>query len=622
MVAEGCPTERLARYHQARAAGGAALIVTEAARMHPTAYNEGAVIDASSDACIPGYRRIAELAQAEGAQVIGQLSHPGRVNARLLDGVKAPSYSASAVRDHRFKNVPRPLSLAQIADIVAAHAAAARRFRDAGLDGVEISSAFGVLGAQFLNPATNQREDAYGGTPENRVRFLVEVFDAVRSAVGPEMIVGVRLALDEKEQDGITPDLAIEAAVLLDRVAALDYFNVIAGSMAGSGGSVHVVPSMLVETGYLASDAARFKAAVRKPVFLAGRINQPQTAEQILASGQADMCGMTRALIADPAMPNKARAGKLDDIRACIACNQACIGHFQSGSPVSCIQFPESGREERFGRLPAAEKPRRVFVAGAGPAGLKAATVAARRGHAVTLYEAGSQIGGQVRLAQAVPGRAEFGGLVTNLEREFQASGADLKKNSPLTRALVAEAAPDAVIIATGATPYLPADAECEGAHLVSACAVLADEVNVGSRVVIADWRGDWIGLGAAEKLARAGCAVHLAATGPLAGEALQMYLRNHWVGVLHGLGVTVATDLRFFGADSDTAYFQHSVTAAPVLFENTDTVVLSQGHEADRSLEQQLQGLEIEQHIIGDCLSPRTAEEAVYEGLMAGMKV
>jgi len=193
--------------------------------------------------------------------------------------------------------------------------------------------------------------------------------------------------------------------------------------MAGLGGSIHVVPPMDIAHAYVAPQAGTLRAAVGLPVFVAGRINQPQIAEQVLASGQADMCGMTRAMISDPEMANKAKAGKLDDIRACIACNQACIGHYHAGYAISCIQNPASGRELTLGQPMPASRKRRVVVVGGGPAGMKAAATAAERGHEVILCEKENRLGGQALLAQMLPGRAEFGGLVTNLERELARAG-------------------------------------------------------------------------------------------------------------------------------------------------------------------------------------------------------
>jgi hypothetical protein len=477
-----------------------------------------------------------------------------------------------------------------------------------------------MLPAQLLNPRVNRREDGYGGDLAGRLRFLREALEAARAELGPGPVLGLRISVDEMEIDGLTEAEVADACRALDALPALDYFNLTAGSMAGLGGSVHVVPPMAIRAGYLADPAGRLRRTLTKPVFLAGRINQPQIAEAILAAGQADMCGMTRALIADPEMPAKAKAGRTDDIRACIACNQACIGHLHAGTPVSCIQHPETGREQRFGRLAPAARRLRVLVAGGGPAGMKAAAVAAARGHAVTLCEAGPRLGGQVLQAQLLPGRAEFGGLATNLAREMEMAGVEVRTGTRVTRALVEAEAPDAVVIATGARPHRPPPERCEGAQVLDAWAVLAGGANPGGRVVVSDWRGDWAGMGVAELLARNGAAVTLAVNAPVPGNALQIYLRDHWNGVLHGLGVKAMPYLRFYGADADTAYFQHSITQEPVAIEGIDTVVACHGAEADGTLERELAGLGVELRLAGDCHAPRTAEEAVYEGLVAAV--
>ncbi|MFQ5566033.1 MAG: FAD-dependent oxidoreductase, partial [Paracoccaceae bacterium] len=326
--------------------------------------------------------------------------------------------------------------------------------------------------------------------------------------------------------------------------------------------------------------------------------------------------------ICDPEMANKAAAGRLDDIRACIACNQACIGHLQAGTPISCIQHPETGREERFGRPAPARRRMKILVAGGGPGGMKAAAVAAHRGHEALLCEAAPRLGGQTLLAQLLPGRAEFGGLTTNLAREVALAGAEVRTGETVTRALVEAEAPDAVVIATGARPHLPPAERWEGAHLLDAWSVLEGRANVGHRVVVSDWRGDWVGMGLAEMLARNGAAVTLAVNAPAAGNALQMYLRDHWNGVLHSLGVRVMPYLGFYGADGEAAYFQHAVTQEPVVLDEIDSVVVCHGAEAAGGLEEELAGLGIETRLIGDCLAPRTAEEAVYEGLLAGVEL
>ena len=287
--------------------------------------------------------------------------------------------------------------------------------------------------------------------------------------------------------------------------------HIVAGTSASLGGAVHIVPPMAIEAAYLAKEAGTFKAGLNIPLFVTGRINQPQEAELILARGQADVCGMTRALICDPQMPNKTDTGHVEDVRACIACNQACIGHFHKGLPISCIQHPETGRELIFGQRQTTAKRKRIMIAGGGPAGMKAAAVAAQRGHDVTLYEASSQLGGQVLLAQLLPRRSEFGGASTNLQREMELAGVRVVRNTRVDRALVEQEKPDMVIVATGAEPYWPFFERGGELQVVDAWQVLREEVQIGRSVVVVDWRCDWIGPGIAERLTRAGHLVQLA---------------------------------------------------------------------------------------------------------------
>ncbi len=253
---------------------------------------------------------------------------------------------------------------------------------------------------------------------------------------------------------------------------------------------------------------------------------------------------------------------------------------------------------------------------------MKAAAVAAARGHEVTLYEATARLGGQALLAQALPGREEFGGLVTNLARELELAGAEVVTGTEATGGLIRGHAPDVVVLATGARPRRIAVEGADEAHVVDAWQVLRGEANVGSSVVIADWRCDWVGLGLAEKLARDGCRVRLAVDGIVPGETIQGIVRDHWIGVLHSLGVEMIPYLRLFGTDRSTAYFQHSTSGAPVLLEDCETLVLSQAYQAVNGLAGELAESGIPIVKVGDCLSPRTAEEAVLEGLKAAWAI
>jgi 2,4-dienoyl-CoA reductase-like NADH-dependent reductase (Old Yellow Enzyme family) len=617
---DGTVNAALVEYHRARAKGGAGLIVTQVAGVHETARYTSHLLMATSDDCIAGYRTLAEAVHAEGCAIFSQLFHPGREIMESADGLLAVAYAPSAVPNERFHVMPRALPVALIDEIVAGYASAARRMHQAGLDGVEVVASHGYLPAQFLNPRLNLRDDAYGGSDANRQRFLLEVCQAIRAATDEGFVIGLRISGGERDDAGLTMEEAVTATKALE--PHLDYVNVTTGTSASVGGAVHIAPPMAFAAGYVAPDAGVFKRALNLPIFVAGRINQPQIAEAILTAGQADMCGMTRAMIADPEMPNKAARGAVDDIRACIGCNQACIGHFHRGLPVSCIQHPQTGRELTYGSLIPALVPKRVMVVGGGPAGMKAAATAAQRGHHVTLYEAGQHLGGQALKAQLLPGRAEFGGIVTNLTREMELAQVQIRRGIRVTVDLVEAERPDVVILATGALPYVP-DLPTDGqVQIVTAWQVLEGKATLGARVLVADWRCDWIGPGIAERLTRAGSHVTLAVNGTHPGESLPLYVRDTMAATLQDLGVAIQPYARLYGTAGDTVYLQHTASGAAMEITGVDTVVLALGHQSVDDLSASLLARGVDVRMIGDCLSPRTAEEAVFDGLKAGVAV
>lgn len=615
---DGVVNEALVAYLEKRARHGVGLIVLQVSGVHETARYTSHLLMANSDDCIPGYRRLAETCQRHGSVLFAQLFHPGREIMESADGLKPVAYSASSMPQERFHVMPRALSLGKIHEIVEGFGAAARRMQQAGIQGVELLASHGYLPAQFLNPKVNTRKDGYGGSFANRVRFLEEVIDEIRRQTGDKLAIGVRISCDERDEGGMGQEVAVETLRYLE--AKLDYASVVAGTSASLGGSVHIVPPMSVENAYLQDEVLALRASLSLPLILSGRINQPHEAEAVIRSGAADMCGMTRALICDPAMPSKAMDDDAEGIRACIGCNQACIGHFHRGLPISCIQYPESGRELVYDDIGKTERFQNIAVVGGGPAGMKVAVVAAARGHRVTLYEAESRLGGQANQAQQLPHRAEFGGLVTNLLEEVKRSGIEVVMKRRVTPEELLKLGFDQVIVASGASPYTPPLERMGDLPMSQATELLTSKVLPGGHVLVYDTQGDWVGVGIAEMLARNGAKVTLAVNGLYVGESLQSYVRDSTATRLHNLDITVITYARAFGVDDDTVYLYHTGGGQPMVVENVDHLVLSCGGVPNVSPEEEdcWQGLPVT--LIGDCLAPRTAEEAVYDGLKAAI--
>ena len=617
----------LVAYHEARAQGGAGLIVLQVSGVHETARYTSHVLMATDESSVPGYQAVAEAVHRHGATIFAQLFHPGR---EVMDGERGMAPRAKAPSDEpqeRFKVVPEALTTAEVKDIIAGYGRAAKRITDSGIDGVEIVASHGYLPIQFFNPGVNTRTDEYGGSPQNRRRFLAEVVAAVRESVGPDAVVGLRISGEEKTEDGL---VATEILDLIDHLDGLDhdgrdcldYYSVTAGDSSTLQGAVHIVPSMQVEAAYATNLSEQVKKITDKTVMVAGRINQPHEAEAAIAEGRTDMAIMTRAMICDPEIANKSQADRVDEIRACIGCNQACIGHFQQGVPISCIQYPRIWSRTHLPAPTPRSRPRQGprHRWGTGRTQSRPA-VAGEQGDEVVLCEKEPHLGGAVLLAQELPYRSEFGELATNLTAEAARAGVHIRTSTPVTQALIDDIVPDHVIVATGAQQRLPALEIADDSLVIGARDYLREDPNLPTgRVLVTDWKGDWIGLGIALRLAAAGRHVTLATAANFAGAAIQQYTRTLLVSQALRTGrIEFLNDARLVGVDANTGYLQS--TLCEIVHEVAD-VAATIVSAAPRSVPVDLDFGTASVTVIGDALAPRTVEEAVYEGLTAATEI
>src|SRR5262245_54718519 len=396
--------ERLGRYLADRARGGAGVIIAGQAQVHPTtAYQMHNNAVAWRPEAVPHFRRLTDQVRAHGALAFLQLAHNGGVNQGPWS--KLPAWAPSEVANSL--EAPKVLERADIAELVEHFALSAHHAAAGGFDGIEIHGAHGYLIHEFLSPRHNRRTDEYGGSLDNRLRFAVEVLTAVRAAVGSTVAVGLRLVGDEElGGNGLTAVEAAEIGARLEQRGLVDFLDVSVG-ISGIG----MVRPVYVPHGFGVYAARAVKAAVQQvPVFAVHRILTPDEAEAILARGDADAINLVRALIADPEWVSKAARGASAEIRKCTGCNQGCYGNLTLGLPITCVTNPAVGRDGELGlgTLEPAPRSKRVVVVGGGPAGLEAAWVAAARGHRVTVLERSGELGGKIRLAQRLPGRAEL----------------------------------------------------------------------------------------------------------------------------------------------------------------------------------------------------------------------
>jgi len=612
----GLQGEDLIAYHEARARGGVGMSTIQATGVHPGAPSG---IPLYSDSCLPFLEEISARMKPHGMKLFLQMYHPGAAG-----GMGGPeAWSASAIPNPLAGVVPIAMTQTMIDDVVASFAAAARRCRDGGLDGVDVHASSGYLIHEFLSPALNQRTDKYGGTLDNRMRFFIEVMEAIRAEVGyGGFAVGVRLPNEDYVPGGLTPEQNAEIAQRIEPLA--DYVSLHMGAYWRFHKLIAPADDPL---GVEMAANKRITPLITKPTIVVGRIMTLDHASHIVASGEADMVSMVRALIADPELVNKARRREEHKIRPCIGSNMGCVGQLMSTGRLSCVVNVAAAREARVSHdvQDRAAQPKKILVVGGGPAGLEFARTAAMRGHSVELHEAMKVLGGQVTIAAMAPHRADLGAITSWLADEIDALGVDVHMNSMVDAQLAAERAPDEIIIATGTTPRsdgfqvsTPA-APVAGAdlpHVYSSWDLFGfgDITNIEGPALIYDDTGSFEAISVADVLLRAGVPVTMVSR--LNGIGERLPYPPVTVGAARER--LMAGEFDFIGGHYLRAINPQEVEIGVLFTERVRriaarTVVLVTFNEPNRALAEDLQREGHTPHLIGDVRGRNSIMTAIH---------
>jgi len=632
-------TDQIVEFYAERARGGVGMITVGYATVDDLSGNT-TNIGAHEDAFIPGLKRLAAAIQDNGARACVQINHAGRYNfSFFLDG-KQP-VAPSAIASRMTKETPKALETDEIHQIIDNFAQAALRVKKAGYDAVEVLSGTGYLISEFLSPLTNQRTDAYGGSLENRMRFGIEVMQAIRQQVGDAFPVLVRMNGNDFMSGGQGRDELREYARALETEAGVDALCINVGWHEAR------VPQITaaVPRGTFAYLSRGIKEVVSIPVIASHRINDPATARDLIANSMCDMVAMGRSLIADPYLPEKAQEGREKEILHCIACAQGCFDNLFKLKHVECLCNPRAGYE-CDGACTVAETPKKVMVVGGGAAGMSAAIAAKERGHDVTLYERSDHLGGQLYLAAAPPGRGEFAELADDLKAQVDVKNIRVMLNQNVDEALIDQEKPDHVIVATGAAPLAPPIPGADLAHVVQAWDVLADKVYTGQRVVIVG--GGAVGVETA---------LLLAEKGTLSAEALRFLFVNQaetpevlfematrgtkHVTVLEMIDAIgkdfgkstrwgMIQDVKRYGVDVKVGTKALEITTDGIKVEAADgieeipadTVVMAAGSRSVNYLAAMIEAKDIPCDVIGDAGQIGMAFDAVHQGYRVGIQI
>jgi len=626
------------RYWEDRAKGGAALIITGAQTVHRSAFGH---IPRGAEGWPGGarerYRLLADTLHPYGTKVFVQMGHWGceDVGDQDLWNVRA-LWGPSNVGSMIFGEQTHSISREQIEELIEGYVATATNAQEGGCDGVELHAAHGYLIMQFLSPLYNHRTDQYGGSTENRCRLPIEIATAVRQRIGPDFPLGVRVCFDEMNPTaaGIDPAEGERIVRVLSATGLFDYFNVSAGAGYTAHKFIAPMTSMVQEP--FAPYARRVKEIVDVPVFMAGRVTDIRRAAMLVSTGAVDVVAMTRAQIADPELVSKARSGRLADIRQCAGINQGCINRVFIGRQMSCTQNATVGRENEWGlgSLKPVEQPRRVLVVGGGPAGMKAAEIAAARGHRVTLCEREPALGGQLRLAGMLPSRTEWNLVIDAQRRALERHGVTVELGVEATVAYIEGKRPDALVIATGSrydtTGWSITRGERAGipglehAQVLTPAEVVRDPGVCGQDVLIVEEGGSYAPLGLAELLADLGRSVRIVSSALFIGDKTVASLDMPIIYPrLAAKGVVLQPQTFVEQVNADGSATLSAMWSGATERVTAATIVLALNRSACDDLYHEMgsNGFATIDRI-GDCVAPRKADQAFYDGERLGREL
>jgi 2,4-dienoyl-CoA reductase-like NADH-dependent reductase (Old Yellow Enzyme family)/thioredoxin reductase len=619
------PSERHLAYHRERARGGVGAIIFESIRVHANSLGRPQAVCGFDPACIAPFRRITEAVKAEGARILGQIIHLGR----QVEGdfERTVSFGPSPIPWSTSALPPRPMERDDMDAVIEGHVLTARNLVASGFDGIELQMAHGHLLQQFLSPLSNKREDAYGGSPENRMRFPIEVLRAVRAEVGDDFCLGVRLSGDEYVEGGMTIDQAEQIAPALAAAAKIDFFNISHSAYHSSYSLASQMADMAIDPQPFRELPARIRSALHAanrniPVFAVCRFTRLDEAETMIANGGADAVGMARAHIAEPAIVRKTVEGRASEIRTCIACNQGCAGMLEKNLPIRCLVNPHAGLEGEWMDLAETivTHPKHLLIVGAGPAGLEAARTAAARGHRVTLWEKRDQLGGQLRDAIRMPKRSNFSRLMEEQIADIERLGVTVECGKTASATAIAAFGAETVFLATGSTSVHAAIPG--GGQSLTIVEALQNPETLGDNVALFDRTGEWAALTLAEHLADLGKRVTFYS--PIGGIAWRTIIYSTLANLkrLRERKVRLATLRRVAAYDGSTLSVEDLSTGEMETHAGVSALIAAEHNFADQTLFRELRALDVPVRQIGDNLAPRTALEAVYHAHVAAREL